>query len=155
MKIFIKENKESARYISEIKAALQKAGHQVFQDSDFPDTKEGLQSCHVRLDLLPAGMANDKESIDRPFVRTEVDLRVRKMVQVIGHSSLPRRQIVADLGLRQQSRRNFIYNYLKPAVAQGYVTMSFPGSPNKPEQTYRLTEKGLDLYKKVMGEWNA
>ena len=110
MKIFIKENKESARYISEIKAALQKAGHQVFQDSDFPDTKEGLQSCHVRLDLLPAGMANDKESIDRPFVRTEVDLRVRKMVQVIGHSSLPRRQIVADLGLRQQSRRNFIYN---------------------------------------------
>ena len=152
MKIFIKENKESARYISEIKAALQKAGHQVFQDSDFPDTKEGLQSCHVRLDLLPAGMANDKESIDRPFVRTEVDLRVRKMVQVIGHSSLPRRQIVADLGLRQQSRRNFIYNYLKPAVAQGYVTMSFPGSPNKSEQTYRLTEKGLDLYKKVMGE---
>ena len=152
MKIFIKENKESARYISEIKAALQKAGHQVFQDSDFPDTKEGLQSCHVRLDLLPAGMANDKESIDRPFVRTEVDLRVRKMVQVIGKSSLPRRQIVADLGLRQQSRRNFIYNYLKPAVAQGYETMSFPGSPNKPEQTYRLTEKGLDLYKKVMGE---
>ena len=152
MKIFIKENKESARYISEIKSALQKAGHQVFQDSDFPDTKEGLQSCHVRLDLLPAGMANDKESIDRPFVRTEVDLRVRKMVQVIGKSSLPRRQIVADLGLRQQSRRNFIYNYLKPAVAQGYVTMSFPGSPNKPEQTYRLTEKGLDLYKKVIGE---
>ena len=138
--------------MSEIKAALQKAGHQVFQDSDFPDTKEGLQSCHVRLDLLPAGMANDKESIDRPFVRTEVDLRVRKMVQVIGKSSLPRRQIVADLGLRQQSRRNFIYNYLKPAVAQGYVTMSYPGAPNKPEQTYRLTEKGLDLYKKVMGE---
>ena len=97
-------------------------------------------------------MVDDKQSIDRPFVRTEVDLRVRKMVQVIGKSSLPRRQIVADLGLRQQSRRNFIYNYLKPAVAQGYVTMSFPGSPNKPEQTYRLTEKGLDLYKKVMGE---
>ncbi len=152
MKIFIKENKESTRFISEIKAALQKAGHQVFQDSDFPEPEEGLQSCHVRMDLSAAGMANDTESIDRPFVRTEVDLRVRRMVLVIGRSSLPRRQIVADLGLKQQSRRNFIYNYLKPAVAQGYVTMSYPGAPNKPEQTYRLTEKGLDLYKKVMGE---
>lgn len=150
MKIFIKENKESARYISEIKAALQKAGHQVFQDSDFPEANEGLKSCHVRMDLSPAGMANDKESINRPFVRTEVDLRVRKMVQVIARSSLPRRQIVADLGLRQQSRRNFIYNYLKPAVAQGYVTMSFPGAPNKPEQTYRLTAKGLELYESLM-----
>ena len=150
MKIFIKENKESARYISEIKAALQKAGHQVFQDSDFPEASEGLKSCHVRMDLSPAGMANDKESINRPFVRTEVDLRVRKMVQVIARSSLPRRQIVADLGLRQQSRRNFIYNYLKPAVAQGYVTMSFPDAPNKPEQTYRLTAKGLELYESLM-----
>lgn len=146
MKIFIKENKESTRFISEIKAALQKAGHQVFQDSDFPEPEEGLQSCHVRMDLSAAGMANDTESIDRPFVRTEVDLRVRKMVQVIGRSSLPRRQIVADLGLKQQSRRNFIYNYLKPAVAQGYVTMSYPGAPNKPEQTYRLTANGLELY---------
>ena len=116
------------------------------------DVNEGIKSCHVQLDLTGVGMVDDKQSIDRPFVRTEVDLRVRKMVQVIGKSSLPRRQIVADLGLRQQSRRNFIYNYLKPAVAQGYVTMSYPGAPNKPEQTYRLTEKGLDLYKKVMGE---
>ena len=142
MKIFIKETRENKKFVPEVVAALQKAGHQ----------DEGIKSCHVQLDLTGVGMVDDKQSIDRPFVRTEVDLRVRKMVQVIGKSSLPRRQIVADLGLRQQSRRNFIYNYLKPAVAQGYVTMSFPGSPNKPEQTYRLTEKGLDLYKKVMGE---
>ena len=150
MKIFIEENKESKKYISEIKSALQQAGHQVFLNSDFADAKEGLQSCHVRMDLRAAGMSNDQESIDRPFVRTEVDLRVRKIVQVIGRSSLPRRQIVADLGLRQQSRRNFIYNYLKPSMEQGYVTMSYPGSPNKPEQTYRLTAKGLELYKRLM-----
>lgn len=152
MKIFIKETRENKKFVPEVVAALQKAGHQVFLNSDYANVNEGIKSCHVQLDLTGVGMVDDKQSIDRPFVRTEVDLRVRKMVQVIGKSSLPRRQIVADLGLRQQSRRNFIYNYLKPAVAQGYVTMSFPGSPNKPEQTYRLTEKGLDLYKKVMGE---
>ena len=152
MKIFIQVDKRNKKYVPEIMSALQKAGHQLILSNDCADVQKGLQSCHVSLYLAPAGMKDDKESIDRPFVRTEVDLRVRKMVQVIGKSSLPRRQIVADLGLRQQSRRNFIYNYLKPAVAQGYVTMSFPGSPNKPEQTYRLTEKGLDLYKKVMGE---
>jgi len=71
MKIFIEENKESKKYISEIKSALQQAGHQVFLNSDFADAKEGLQSCHVRMDLRAAGMSNDQESIDRPFVRTE------------------------------------------------------------------------------------
>ena len=150
MKIFIEENKESKKYVPEVKAALQKAGHQVFVSSDFADAKEGLQSCHIRLDLSAAGMANDQEGIDRPFVRTEVDLRVRKMVQVVGRASLPRRQIVAELGLRQQSRRNFIYNYLKPSMEQGYVTMSYPGVPNKPEQAYKLTVKGLKLYDRLM-----
>ncbi len=152
MRIFIKENRENKKYVPEIMSALQKAGHQVLLSRDYPDIQEGLQSCHVCIDLAKAGMASDKESIDRPFVRTEVDLRVRKMLQVIGKSSLPRRQIVADLGLRQQSRRIFIYNYFKPSVAQGYVTMSYPGSPNKPEQTYKLTGKGLDLYEELFGK---
>ena len=150
MKIFIKKNRENKKFVPEIKAALQKAGHQVILSSNCSDVQEGLKSCHVCIDLAAAGKKNDKESIDRPFLRTDVDLRVRKMVQVIGKSSLPRRQIVEELGLRQQSRRIFIYNYFKPAVAQGYVTMSYPGSPNKPEQTYKLTAKGLDLYKELL-----
>lgn len=150
MKIYIAVNKENKKYVSEIMAALQKTGHQVFLSSNYPDSNEVLQSCHVRMELKEAGMANDKVSIDRPFARTEVDLRVRKLVQVIGHSSLPRRQIIAELGLKQQSRRNFIYNYLKPSVAQGFVTMSYPGVPNKPEQTYRLTANGLDLYESLL-----
>ena len=150
MRVYIIENKRNKKYVSEIKSALQKAGHQVLLSSDYPNTNEGLQSCHLRIDLTEAGMSTDKESIDRPFARTEVDLRVRKMVQVIGRSSLPRRQIVAELGLKQQSRRNFIYNYLKPSMAQGFVAMSYPGVPNKPEQTYRLTPRGMELYERLM-----
>ena len=154
MKIYIAVNKENKKYVSEIKSSLQKAGHQVFLSSDFPYTEEVLQWCHLRMDLKEAGMADDRTSIDCPFARAEVDLRVRKMVQVIGHSSLPRRQIVADLGLKQQSRRNFIYNYLKPSVEQGFVTMSYPGTPNKPEQTYRLTAQGIDLYERLLNRAN-
>ena len=154
MKIYIAVNKENKRYVSEVREALQKAGHQVLLSSDFSVGQEGQQSCHVRMELTEAGMASDKVSVDRPFARTEVDLRVRKMVQVIGHSALPRRQIIADLGLKQQSRRNFIYNYLKPSIAQGYVTMSYPGVPNRPEQTYRLTANGLDLYERLMNGAN-
>ena len=155
MKIYLESNRGSKKYVSEIMAALQKGGHQVFQSSDFSDADEGLRSCHLRLELKEAGMASDKAGIDRPFARTEVDLRVRKMVQVIGHSALPRRQIVAELGLKQQSRRNFIYNYLKPSMVQGYVTMSYPGAPNKPEQTYRLTAYGLELYERLMSGGQA
>ena len=98
MKIFIKETRENKKFVPEVVAALQKAGHQVFLSSDYADANEGIKSCHVQLDLTGVRTVDDKQSIDRPFVRTEVDLRVRKMVQVIGKSSLPRRQIVADLG---------------------------------------------------------
>lgn len=154
MKIYIAAKSDNKKFIPEIKSALQKAGHQVVLSSDYPEAEEGLQSCHVRLDLTAAGKADDKESLDRPFVRTDVDLRVRKIVQVVGRSVLPRRQIIADLGLRQQSRRIFIYNYLKPSMEQGYLTMSYPGVPNRPEQTYRLTAKGLELYDRLLNGTN-
>ena len=152
MKIFIREEKGNRKFVPESMEALQNAGHQVVLSSSCCDVHEGLQSCHVCMDLTAAGNANDNESISRPFDRTAVDLRVRKVVQVIGKASLPRRQIVAELGLRQRSRRIFIYNYLQPAVAQGFVVMSYPYTPNKPGQTYKLTAQGLELYKKLQGK---
>lgn len=81
-----------------------------------------------------------------------IDRRVQKMVCAIGKQSLPRRQILAELGLKQKSRKSFIDNYLKPTVALGYINFAFPASPNKPEQAYKLTAKGLDLYRKLTKE---
>ena len=34
----------------------------------------------------------------------------------------------------------------------GLIDFAYPGSPNKPEQAYRLTAKGLDLYAQLIGE---
>jgi len=78
------------------------------------------------------------------------EARVYKLVQVLGKQVLPRRQIIADLGMRQQSRHTFINNYWRPAWERGLMDLAYPASPNKPEQAYRLTAKGLDLYERLL-----
>ena len=83
----------------------------------------------------------------RPIPANKEEARVHKLVLVIGKHVLPRRQIVADLGLRQKSRKVFIDNYWRPAYEHGYVDLAYPLSPNKPEQAYKLTPKGIELYK--------
>ena len=81
--------------------------------------------------------------------RIKTDERIRRLVVVIGNETLPRRQLIADLDLRQDSRRNFYSNYLHPAIAKGYVCMMRPDSPSSPEQAYRLTAKGLELLEEI------
>ena len=72
--------------------------------------------------------------------------RIHKLILAIGDQTMPRRQIIAYLGLKQTSRCNFLNNYLKPAIAKGYVVMARPSSPNSPEQAYRLSADGLELW---------
>ena len=84
-----------------------------------------------------------------------VDERVKMLVRVIGKAVLPRRQLVADLQLRQKSRRTFIEHYLKPACGMGLIAFAYPNSPTKPEQAYKLTAKGLELLAKLKDEMKA
>ena len=81
-----------------------------------------------------------------PKPANKAEERAWKMVMVIGEQLLPRRQIIADLGLRQKSRAIFINNYWRPAYELGYIDLTYTSVPSKPEQTYRLTPKGLELY---------
>ncbi len=80
------------------------------------------------------------------------EARVYKLVQVLGKQVLPRRQIIADLGMRQQSRHTFINNYLRPTWERGLIDHAYPNTPNKPKQAYRLTPKGLDLFAQLIGD---
>ena len=93
---------------------------------------------------LSAPATKETPAISQPTIK--VDVRVQKMVLVLGRKILPRRQIIADLGLQQRSRPCFINNYLKPTLSQGYIEFAYPNSPHKPEQAYKLTAKGLELY---------
>ena len=77
------------------------------------------------------------------------DERVKKLVIAIGKASLPRRQLVADMGIKQGSRHIFRNNYLRPAYEMGLVEMVYDNVPTKTEQIYRLTPKGLIFWKEL------
>ena len=81
--------------------------------------------------------------------RADEQWRIEQLVRIIGKQVLPRRQIIADLGMRQKSRRSLIDHYFGPARKQEYICFAYPNSPNKPEQAYKLTAKGLDLLAKL------
>ena len=101
---------------------------------------------------LSAPPTQTPSAVVQPVIKA--DVRVQKMVLVLGEKILPRRQIIADLGLQQRSRPCFINNYLKPTLSQGYIEFAYPNSPHKPEQAYKLTAKGLNLYKQLTQETN-
>ena len=77
--------------------------------------------------------------------KSKAQERLEKLVLAIDEQTMPRRQIIAYLGLKQKSRRNFMVNYLQPAIAKGYIVFARPSSPNSPEQAYRLSHDGLDF----------
>ena len=108
------------------------------QKPDATETSETSET--TSLHLIP----KDKE-----------EARVYKLVQVLGTQVLPRRQIIADLGMRQQSRHTFINNYLRPTWERGLIDHAYPNTPNKPEQAYRLTPKGLDLFAQLTDDTNT
>ena len=152
MKIYLKFNAESEKYASMVATALRKAGHGVFDRSQFREEKEALQACHVIINLTAGNIAEAAKPAPAPILRKDTDARVQKLVLVLGKKVLPRRQLVAELGLKQKSRRDFTYNYMKPTFERGFIEMAYPGVPNKPEQAYKLTAKGLDLYAKLTGD---
>ena len=94
----------------------------------------------------------EKDKTLRILPKDRVEARVFKFVLVVGKKVLPRRQIIADLGMRQQSRHTFINNYWRPAWERGLIDLAYPAVPHKPEQAYRLTTKGLELYAQLTGE---
>jgi uncharacterized repeat protein (TIGR04076 family) len=91
--------------------------------------------------------------IQAPADKSQV--RLHKLLLAMGDKTMPRRQIIAYLGLKQNSRCIFINNYLKPAMAKGYVVMARPASPNSPEQAYRLSSNGLDVWAQLVSDSQA
>ena len=66
---------------------------------------------------------------------TSVVLKIKNEMSVV--------EIMASLELK--GRRNFLQNYLQPALASGFIEMTQPESPKSPTQKYRLTARGKTL----------
>lgn len=110
--------------------------------------EEESQAAHKESDNQPESGTEKTCSQPKPRLvpKDKEEARVYKLILVLGKQVLPRRQIIADLGMRQQSRHTFINNYLRPTWERGLIDHAYPNTPHKPEQAYRLTAKGLDLY---------
>jgi DNA-binding HxlR family transcriptional regulator len=57
------------------------------------------------------------------------------------------KNIMMKIGLK--GRRNFLHNYLQPALENKLIEMTQLDSPKSPTQKYRLTEKGKRLKSKL------
>ena len=115
--------------------------------------EEESQAAHEQSENQPQYGTEKTCSLPQPRLipKDKEEARVYKLVLVLGKQVLPRRQIIADLGMRQQSRHTFINNYLRPAWERGLIDHAYPAVPNKPEQAYRLTAKGLNIFAQLTG----
>ena len=114
---------------------------------------DGFRPMSFYLELMEEPVA--LPSVDTPppthllRPKDKAEERLHKLVLAVGKETMPRRQMIAYLGLKQKSRRNFMDNYLQPAISKGYIVMARPTSPNSPEQAYRLSANGLELLAKL------
>ena len=111
---------------------------------------DGFRPMSFYIELLEESVSQPTPSVSQPkLIQAPVHKaqeRIHKLLLAIGDQTMPRRQIIAYLGLKQNSRCNFINNYLRPAMTKGYIVMARPSSPNSPEQAYRLSSDGLVLW---------
>ena len=166
MKVFLRSTEECEVYISKVEKALRKAGIEVVKNTNAANEADEAETAHLCIDVRKGGQLKKEpeywkhvEKVREERLKKEqdmssitvdkVDARVCRLVQAIGKRTVPRTYILSALGLQQGSRRVFIYHYLKPAVAKGYVVMAHPAHPNLPEQAYRLTANGLDLLAQI------
>ena len=117
---------------------------------------DGFRPMSFYIELLEDTAAQPTLPISQPKLipahRDRAEERVHKLILAIGEQTMPRRQMIAYLGLKQNSRCNFINNYLKPAMDKGYLVMARPSSPNSPEQAYRLSADGLEVLSQLKAE---
>jgi len=73
----------------------------------------------------------------------QVTEQVRQLLRAIGQGTHSTRELMATLTLSH--RPTFLYTYLQPALAAGWIEMTNPASPHSPRQRYRLTKKGQGL----------
>ena len=76
----------------------------------------------------------------------EVSGEVQKVIGALD-GEMKRAEIQKKLGLKHDDY--FRLNYIEPAMKAGFIEMTYPESPNHPNQKYRLTVVGEKLKKKI------
>ncbi len=75
-----------------------------------------------------------------------VSPQVKKVLVAIDGNTCSAKEIMESMGLKD--KRNFLENYLYPAIGLKLVEPLYPEQPKHPKQKYNLTEKGKTLLKR-------
>jgi hypothetical protein len=73
-------------------------------------------------------------------VAGQVTEQVTRLLAVVGEDTGSAKALMARLGLVH--RPSFLYDYLRPAIAAGWLAMTDPEHPRNPRQRYHLTAAG-------------
>ena len=76
-------------------------------------------------------------------VSEQVTEQVKRLLICLENTSAGTKDIMQSLKLKH--RPTFIYDYLRPALDEGFIEMTQPDSPKSPTQKYRLTQTGTKL----------
>ena len=82
------------------------------------------------------------EAICTPQVAPQVAPQVRRLLSVL-EGEMSRQEIQQALGLKD--RKSLRQRYLRPALQDGYIEMTHPGTPNARNQKYRPTLRGRQV----------
>lgn len=87
---------------------------------------------------------NEVKLIFRRKVAGQVTGQVTSLIKCLGEQVLSVKEIMEHLSLK--GRDNFLKSYLYPALQNKLVEQTHPEQANHPNQKYRLTEKGKELF---------
>lgn len=80
-------------------------------------------------------------------VTEQVTEQVKKVVLKLDSKTKSSSELMHDLDLKH--RPTFLYDYLRPALEQGFIEMTIPDKPKSSLQKYRLTILGKQLKDKL------
>ena len=69
--------------------------------------------------------------------------QIARLLLAVGDGQFSTRELMVQVGLSH--RPTFLYDYLQPALAGGWLEMTIPDRPKSPRQQYRLTKAGREL----------
>ena len=107
---------------------------------DYPEVRFDVQEFQGGVMATFARKSNQPESAT-PQVTPQVTPQIVQLLAVL-QGEMTRQELMAALGLKD--RKHFADTYLKPALADGQITMTQPDKPNSRLQKYRLTQAGED-----------
>lgn len=75
-----------------------------------------------------------------PYSNPTVTPQLGKLLSAIGNNTLSAKEIMEKTGMKD--KRNFLKNYIHPAINSGLVLSLYPVGSKSPQQKYYLTDKG-------------